>query len=174
MSEIIWDREENKRLDKILSARFQDLTKLENTIGYYWVEADDKENARKAVIELEALETNLEQVEANYDALQTPMPCGHLARYAVNEEEGTQYCALCVLEADRQTITNLVMVDVEETNEKCPFCQTRAILTRVEELLDLTPEIGSKHYDDVIADLINGASSAKSTFQCYCEETNHE
>ena len=113
-------------------------------------------------------------VEANYDALQSPMPCGHLARYAVNEEEGTQYCALCVLEADRQTITNLVMVDVEETNEKCPFCQTRAILTRVEELLDLTPEIGSKHYDDVIADLINGASSAKSTFQCYCEETNHE
>ena len=95
MSEIIWDREENKRLDKILSARFQDLTKLENTIGYYWVEADDKENARKAVIELEALETNLKQVEANYDALQTPMPCGHLARYAVNEEEGTQYCVMC-------------------------------------------------------------------------------
>lgn len=122
----------------------------------------------------EDLQAHLKQIEANYDALQTPMPCGHLARYAVNEEDGTQYCALCVLEADRQTITNLVMVDVEETNEKCPFCQTRAILTRVEELLDLTPEIGSKHYDDVIADLINGASSAKSTFQCYCEETNHE
>lgn len=34
-------------------------------------------------------------VEANYDALQSPMPCGHLARYAVNEKEGTQYCAVC-------------------------------------------------------------------------------
>jgi len=108
MSEIIWDREENKRLDKILSARFQDLTKLENTIGYYWVEADDKENARKAVIELEALETNLEQVEANYDALQTPMPCGHLARYAVNGEEGTQYCVMCEIEADKKYISELL------------------------------------------------------------------
>ena len=115
------------------------------------------------------------QVEANYDALQSPMPCGHLARYAVNGEDGTQYCCMCVLEADKQTIANLVMVDVEEPeNEKCPFCQTRAILTRVGELLDLTPEIGSPHYDDVIADLINDTSSANSTFQCYCEETNHE
>ena len=123
----------------------------------------------------ETLLENLKQVEANYDALQSPMPCGHLARYAVNGEDGTQYCCMCVLEADKQTIANLVMVDVEEPeNEKCPFCQTRAILTRVGELLDLTPEIGSPHYDDVIADLINDTSSANSTFQCYCEETNHE
>lgn len=114
------------------------------------------------------------QVKANYDALQTPMPCGHLARYAVNGEEGTQYCSLCVLEADKQTIANLVMVDVEETNNKCPFCQTRAILTRVEQLLELTPEIGYSFYDDVIAGLINETSNADLRFQCYCEETLHE
>lgn len=114
------------------------------------------------------------QVEANYDALQTPMPCGHLARYAVNGEDGTQYCCMCALEADKQTIANLVMVDVEETNEKCPFCQTRAILTRVGELLDLTPEIGSSHYDDVIANLSNDVSSAHSYFMCMCEEIDNE
>jgi len=38
---------------------------------------------------------DLKKIEANYDALQSPMPCGHLARYAVNEEEGTQYCCMC-------------------------------------------------------------------------------
>lgn len=38
---------------------------------------------------------DLKAVEANYDALQSPMACGHLARYAVNEEAGTQYCAIC-------------------------------------------------------------------------------
>jgi hypothetical protein len=40
-----------------------------------------------------------------------PMPCGHLARYAVNEEDGTQYCVMCVLEATQLTIINLVNED---------------------------------------------------------------
>ena len=44
----------------------------------------------------EDLQAYLKQIEANYDALQTPMPCGHLARYAVNGEEGTQYCCMCL------------------------------------------------------------------------------
>lgn len=119
----------------------------------------------------EAVE-NLKAVEANYDALQSPMPCGHLARYAVNEEAGTQYCSLCVLEATQLTITNLVNDDEPESS--CPFCQTRATLKRIEVMLDTTPEINSKHYDDVIANLINDVSSANSTFQCYCEENKHE
>lgn len=59
------------------------------------------------------LMSEIKMVEANYDALQSPMPCGHLARYAVNEKEGTQYCALCVLEATQLTITNLVNEDDE-------------------------------------------------------------
>ena len=148
---------------------------LENVI----LESEDLPNlqelALKADVELTQLLDIKNEAQARLVELGMTMPCGHLARYAVNEEDGTQYCCMCVLEADKQTIANLVMVDVEEPeNEKCPFCQTRAILTRVGELLDLTPEIGSPHYDDVIADLINDTSSANSTFQCYCEETNHE
>lgn len=134
-----------------------------------------EELGRRAKVEVMQLLDIKNSAHARLVELGMTMPCGHLARYAVNEEDGTQYCCMCVLEADKQTIANLVMVDVEEPeNEKCPFCQTRAILTRVGELLDLTPEIGSPHYDDVIADLINDTSSANSTFQCYCEETNHE
>lgn len=44
-------------------------------------------------------ETDLKKIEANYDALQSPMPCGHLARYAVNAEGGTQYCVMCLCES---------------------------------------------------------------------------
>lgn len=44
-------------------------------------------------------QAHLRQVEANYDALQSPMPCGHLARYAVNGEDGTQYCCVCAANA---------------------------------------------------------------------------
>ena len=43
------------------------------------------------LIHTESIQSNL----ANYNAMQTPMPCGHLARYAVNGEEGTQYCVMC-------------------------------------------------------------------------------
>lgn len=50
---------------------------------------------------------DLKKIEANYDALQSPMPCGHLARYAVNADEGTQYCALCELEEKQKTIDDL-------------------------------------------------------------------
>ena len=114
----------------------------------------------------------LKQVEANYDALQSPMPCGHLARYAVNVDVGTQYCVMCVLDATNQTIANLVLNDVEDTDEKCPFCRTRAILKRVEQLLDFVPEINSDHYDSVIANLSNDVTSAHSYFMCYCED-NH-
>jgi len=46
--------------------------------------------------EYEKIKSHIESIEANYDALQTPMPCGHLARYAVNGEGGTQYCCMCL------------------------------------------------------------------------------
>jgi hypothetical protein len=156
----------------ILNSEWEEL--LENVI----LESEDLPNlqelALKAQVELTQILDIKNEAQARLVELGMTMPCGHFARYAVNREDGTQYCCMCVLEADKQTIANLVMVDVEETNEKCPFCQTRAILARVSELLDLTPEIGSPLYDDVIADLINDTSSASSTFQCYCEETKHE
>lgn len=37
------------------------------------------------------------------DKLNAPMPCGHLARYAVNGEGGTQYCCMCDRNALFQT-----------------------------------------------------------------------
>jgi len=148
---------------------------LENVI----LESEDLPNlqelALKAQVELTQMLDIKNEAQARLVELRMKMPCGHLARYAVNEKDGTQYCCMCVLEADKQTIANLVMVDVEEPeNEKCPFCQTRAILTRVGELLDLTPEIGSSHYDDVIANLSNDVSSAHSYFMCMCEEIDNE
>ena len=129
-----------------------------------------EELGRRAKVEVMQLIDIKNSARARLVELGMIMPCGHFARYAVNGEDGTQYCCMCVLEADKQTIANLVMVDVEETNEKCPFCKTRAILKRVGELLHLTAEIGSPLYDDVIANLINDTASANSTFQCYCEE----
>jgi len=53
------------------------------------------ESIQNKLANYDAQAEQLKQVEANYDALQTPMPCGHLARYAVNGEEGTQYCVVC-------------------------------------------------------------------------------
>lgn len=73
------------------------------------------------------LEAHLKQVEANYDALQTPMPCGHLARYAVNGEEGTQYCSLC----DREAIMKSLEV-------------TADILTKTVTCIQLLREVDSR------------------------------
>ncbi len=54
---------------------------------------------------------DLKKIEANYDALQSPMPCGHLARYAVNADEGTQYCLSCLCES--VTGTNNVKIQAK-------------------------------------------------------------
>jgi len=38
---------------------------------------------------------------AALQALDKPMVCGHKARYAVNSDEGTSWCCMCELEAER-------------------------------------------------------------------------
>ena len=87
---------------------------LGELIDKYQIEVTDRtaQNLKDAE-RINDLLSSLVLVERNYDALQSPMPCGHLARHAVNEEAGTQYCALCVLEATQLTITNLVNEDDE-------------------------------------------------------------
>ena len=98
-SETIWGKPSNtltfgdfRRAAAELAALQADLTdRTEQNIIY-------KKNLEILHKEFERSQSNLIAVEANYDALQTPMPCGHLARYAVSGEEGTQYCAMCVLE----------------------------------------------------------------------------
>ncbi len=62
------------------------------------------------------VKAHMKQIEANYDALQSPMPCGHLARYAVNGEDGTQYCALCELEKCNKGLKELI-VDLKKIIE---------------------------------------------------------
>lgn len=41
------------------------------------------------------IETEHKYMSEQIDKLNTPMPCGHLARYVVNGDEGTQYCLVC-------------------------------------------------------------------------------
>lgn len=85
---------------------------LGELIDKYQIEvADRTEQGLKDTEKINELLGDLVLVEKNYDALQTPMACGHLARYAVNEEAGTQYCVMCVLEATQLTIINLVNED---------------------------------------------------------------
>ncbi len=57
---------------------------------------------------------DFKKVEANYDALQSPMPCGHLARYAVNEEDGTQYCVMCLCETVTGTTDTKIQAKIAE------------------------------------------------------------
>ncbi len=57
---------------------------------------------------------DIKAIEANYDALQSSMPCGHLARYAVNVDEGTQYCVMCVCEAVTGTTDKKIQAQIAE------------------------------------------------------------
>jgi hypothetical protein len=43
----------------------------------------------------------------NHRKLNTPMPCGHLQRYAAPAEDGTQYCVVCALHKARKEIDGL-------------------------------------------------------------------
>jgi len=61
-------------------------------------------------MEITTLQTVIKQVEANYNALQMLMPCGHLARYAVNGEDGTQYCCMCDRNAQMIVLENVTNV----------------------------------------------------------------
>ncbi len=74
--------------------------------------------AIQANIEVAKLNADLQEridfMEKKIDELNTFMSCGHLARYAVNEKDGTQYCVMCVLEATQLTIINLVNEDEHE------------------------------------------------------------
>lgn len=76
--------------------------------------ARDKVNAHSLVCEKDPRTIELKQIEFNYDALQSPMPCGHLARYAVNGEEGTQYCCMCLCETVTGTTDPKIQAKIAE------------------------------------------------------------
>lgn len=56
---------------------------------------DQIEFAETAQVEFDQLTNLKNDAHARLVELGMTMPCGHLARYAVSGEEGTQYCALC-------------------------------------------------------------------------------
>ena len=58
-------------------------------------------------------------------ALDEPMPCGHLVRYAVSSDEGTSYCALCELEELNERYDNRLS-DFDQRIKKMEdkFCDT--------------------------------------------------
>lgn len=65
--------------------------------GSMWVKLEDY---RK-------LEDEHKFMSEQIDKLNAPMPCGHLARYAVNGEDGTQYCCMCLADELGKEINGL-------------------------------------------------------------------
>lgn len=55
-----------------------------------------EELGRRAKVEVMQLLDIKNEAQARLVELGMTMPCGHLARYAVNGEDGTQYCCMCL------------------------------------------------------------------------------
>jgi len=78
------------------------------------------------------------------DKLNALMSCGHLARYAVNEEDGTQYCCMCnsnaLLDAG-----NKALVALEERNklfeEACLFLAYQGYGVSADKFTDLPLDV---------------------------------
>lgn len=84
-----------------------------------------------------AFQERIDFMEKKIDELNTPMPCGHLARYAVNEKEGTQYCALC--DRNAQMIVLETVADVLNKTVTC--------MQLLREVDDRVPGLLFDHYD---------------------------
>lgn len=111
---------------------------LGELIDKYQIEVTDRtEQGLKDTEKINDLLGELVLVERNYDALQTPMPCGHLARYAVNDKEGTQYCALC--DRNAQMIALETVADVLNKTVTC--------MQLLREVDDRVPGLLFDHYD---------------------------
>jgi len=53
--------------------------------------------------EIESLKEERGDLLLQVNAYNTLMPCGHLARYVVTADEGTQYCLMCLTESMQET-----------------------------------------------------------------------
>ena len=116
---------------------------LENVI----LESEDLPNlqelALKANVELTQLLDIKNEAQARLVDLGMTMPCGHLARYAVNGEDGTQYCCMC----DR----NAQMIVLEKTLDILDKTATCVQLLR--EVDDRVPGLLYDHYDENMVSL---------------------
>ena len=79
----------------------------------------DQETAAKKLELFQEIENLYREAHKQLVELKTPMPCGHLARYAVNDEDGTQYCCMCLCEVAQATVKNLLeYIPVKKTKMK--------------------------------------------------------
>ena len=69
---------------------------LENVILESEDLPDVHELALRANVEFNQITKLKDDAHARLVELGMTMPCGHLARYAVNGEDGTQFCIYCV------------------------------------------------------------------------------
>ena len=59
--------------------------------------------ANELINEIESLKEERGDLLLQVNAYNTLMPCGHLARYVVTADEGTQYCLMCLTESMQET-----------------------------------------------------------------------
>jgi len=95
-----------KLLDMHYTGQLIHTESIQNKLANYDAQAD----------EIKQLKADRENAYALLRQYNTPMPCGHLGAYAVNGEDGTQYCALCeaIKLAEKMT-------DMDDDSE-CPYC----------------------------------------------------
>ncbi len=80
---------------------------LGELIDKYQIEVTDRtEQNLKDVNEIAQLKADRENAYKEIRDMNIPMPCGHLARYAVNVDEGTQYCLFCAADEMFDSLRN--------------------------------------------------------------------
>lgn len=72
------------------------------------------ELAETAQVEFDQLTNLKNDAHTRLVELGMTMPCGHLARYAVNEEDGTQYCVMCLCETVTGTTDTKIQAKIAE------------------------------------------------------------
>ena len=118
------------------------MSAIQETIDY--VKEDGEFSDCKEQIELaESAQSEFDALNNYIKQLGVLMPCGHLARYAVNEEDGTQYCCMC----DR----NAQMIVLEKTLDILDKTATCVQLLR--EVDDRVPGLLYDHYDENMVSL---------------------
>lgn len=79
------------------------MSAIQETIDY--VKEDGEFSDCKEQIELaESAQAEFDALNKYLNELGILMPCGHLARYAVNGEGGTQYCCMCLAEETQKEL----------------------------------------------------------------------
>jgi len=74
----------------------------------------DAKRINELLLSVDGIVTDRDKIEANYDALQSPMACGHLARYAITSDEGVNHCLLCMVISMAHTDNIKIISEIAE------------------------------------------------------------